>query len=229
LGNFFKAVAAFFNVLAHQSCHHTGVQLQQPAGKSPMAGVRCTHCGYKIKLVWVMLKCHGCSAKRHPKPAAGYINETVPIDTQFSALTPCCRHCGSSGIKVSKRDAIDAHDLPYALLLKEVDYRDEVEPDHVPAMQPTLTSPAKATYTPASVAYKQPTAYTNDMVTGSLLNVLEGYASPLPYPAPLSTGAEIFEGEVLRHRYVSNKLGKVWQKTDPFSWQARIEDAPAVS
>jgi hypothetical protein len=66
-------------------------------------------------------------------------------------------------------------------------------------------------------------------MTGSLLNVIEGHVNPLPYPAPSTTGADIFEGEVLRQRYVSQKSRQVWQQTDPFSWQARIDDAPRVS
>lgn len=195
-----------------------------------IAGSRCPDCGYMVKPVWVLLKCRGCNVKRLPKPVSTpsldeSLPQSLPLEHQLEPLDRCCRQCGSSAIRVQKRDSIEAYDLPYAVLMKEIDYREEVQ---LPSVQATVNTPQANPYgSPAGwVAPKLP-GYApisiNPNLTGNLLNILEG-----PQARQTPSYPDVFEDEVVQQRYVSQRSKQAW-KSDPFSWQARIEDQVSSS
>ena len=115
----FKAVAAFCAaLLTHDECDHPHVA---PSGTSS-SGTRkssaafCTQCGYKIMALWSLCRCRTCGGKRQPRRG---------MDGKIRPLYRYCQHCGQTDFQLIKRERIHAHELPYAILTKEIDYTEE--------------------------------------------------------------------------------------------------------
>jgi len=50
------------------------------------------------------------------------------MDGRISPLYRYCQHCGQTDFQLIKRDRIHVHEMPYALLIKEIDYTEERKP-----------------------------------------------------------------------------------------------------
>ena len=50
------------------------------------------------------------------------------MDGRIRPLYRYCQHCGQTDFQLIKRDRIHAHEMPYALLTKEIDYTEERKP-----------------------------------------------------------------------------------------------------
>ncbi len=113
-----KAVNAFFQNLITPSCEHR---------RANLSARFCPDCGYKVKLVWVMIKCRSCQARRVP-------DKSVVLGA-VRPLEKFCRHCGSTDYQIVKKDRIDAYELMYCVSLKEIDYTEEAPPNAEPVRQ----------------------------------------------------------------------------------------------
>jgi DNA-directed RNA polymerase subunit RPC12/RpoP len=121
----YKALYAFYKTLVDKDCEHTRVHMGQNA-------CFCPDCGYKVLMKWSFVRCRDCDAKRIPR--------RLP-DGKIAPLHKYCRHCGSSSYRLVKRDFIEAFELLYGLLVKEIDYTEErrpVEPVHTKGEQDPL-------------------------------------------------------------------------------------------
>lgn len=104
-----KAVYAFYKALILPECPHGRIHREKDKAF-------CPDCGYKVQTVWTLLKCHGCGSKRIPKRS---------LSGDLEPLYRHCQYCGAAGFYVVKRDHIGAHEVPYAVSVTEVDYREE--------------------------------------------------------------------------------------------------------
>jgi hypothetical protein len=117
----FKALAAFYTALFNDECEHPRVA---PPGMTPDGASRphssfCPDCGYKIRALWSLCRCRTCGAKRQPKRG---------MDGRISPLYRYCQHCGQTDFQLIKRERIHVHEMPFALLTKEIDYTEERRP-----------------------------------------------------------------------------------------------------
>lgn len=108
-----KAFNAFYQTLFGGECEHKRVQAVP--GQANKSGY-CPDCGYKILLMWTLCRCRTCGSKRHP---------TQGMDGRIRTLYRYCQHCGQADYQILKRDKINVHEMPYAILTKEVDYSEE--------------------------------------------------------------------------------------------------------
>ena len=109
----FKALIAFYQTLFGGDCDHKRVQAAP--GQANRSGY-CPDCGYKILLLWTLCRCRTCGSKRHPSKG---------MDGRIRPLYRYCQHCGQSDYQIIKREKINVHEMPYAILCKEIDYREE--------------------------------------------------------------------------------------------------------
>lgn len=121
---FLKALYAFYQTLLSHECEHTRVT--STPGQPAKAGY-CPDCGYKVAMVWTLCRCRTCGSKRHPKKQ---------IDGRVSTLYKFCQHCGESDFQIIKKEKINIHEMPYALLTKEIDYAEERIPSPKRAANP---------------------------------------------------------------------------------------------
>ncbi len=105
----FKALYAFYQELVGQPCEHPRVQVGQ-------SGNYCPDCGYKIQMLWAILRCRTCGSKRLPKKH---------LDGKITPLERYCKHCGATDYQLIQRKKLHVHELTYAVALKEVDYLSE--------------------------------------------------------------------------------------------------------
>ncbi len=110
---FLKALHAFYYNLFERECQHK--QVTATPGTQNRSGY-CPDCGYKIVLLWTLCRCRTCGSKRLPK--------TTP-DGRVTTLYKYCQHCGQADYQIIKRDKINAHEMQYAILSKEIDYAEE--------------------------------------------------------------------------------------------------------
>ncbi|HEY9745741.1 MAG TPA: hypothetical protein V6C99_05945 [Oculatellaceae cyanobacterium] len=108
-----KALAAFYQTLLGGECEHPRVQAVP--GQASTAGY-CPDCGYKVLLMWTLCRCRTCGSKRHPSRG---------MDGKVRPLYRYCQHCGQMDYQIIKRNKINIHEMPYAILTKEVDYSEE--------------------------------------------------------------------------------------------------------
>lgn len=108
-----KALAAFYQTLFFRECEHPHVTSKP--GESTNSGF-CPDCGYKILMMWTLCRCRTCGSKRHNRLSA---------DGRVSTLYKYCQHCGQGDYQIIKKDRINVHEMPYALLTKEIDYSEE--------------------------------------------------------------------------------------------------------
>lgn len=108
-----KALAAFYQTLFYRDCEHQRVTTRPG---HPACDSYCPDCGYKVLLRWTLCRCRTCGSRRHPKLGA---------DGRISALYRYCQHCGQTDYQIVKKDKINVHEMPYALLTKEVDYSED--------------------------------------------------------------------------------------------------------
>lgn len=111
----FKALAAFYQTLFGGECEHKRVQ---PAPGLGNRSGYCPDCGYKILLLWTLCRCRTCGSKRHPARGMDGRGRIRP-------LYRYCQHCGQADYQIIKREKINMHEMPYAILTKEIDYREE--------------------------------------------------------------------------------------------------------
>lgn len=132
----YRALYTFYKSLVEQDCEHQRVHFGQSA---PF----CPDCGYKIKLLWVMVKCRHCDSKRIPR--------RMP-DGKITPLHKYCRHCGASAFRLVKRESIDAYELLYGLSIKEIDYSEERrQPQFTPRPGPQPKATPQAQQSPFDV------------------------------------------------------------------------------
>lgn len=112
----FKALAAFYTALFNSDCEHPRVA---PRGEGTPHAAFCTDCGYKVRAMWSICRCRTCGSKRQPKRG---------MDGRVSPLYRYCQHCGQTDFQLIKKDRINVHEMPYALLTKEIDYTEERQP-----------------------------------------------------------------------------------------------------
>ncbi len=169
-----KALAAFYTALVHQDCEHPRVA---PPGSSCRSGhnqahatetpsTYCEDCGYKVRALWSICRCRTCGGKRQPKRG---------MDRRIRPLYRYCQHCGQTDFQLIKKDRINVHEMPYALLTKEIDYTEERQP-----------SPKRAA-NPFVAAYRQ-----LDIVEGEVLHRSEEVFSRSQHPGYSQTTADGF-------------------------------------
>ena len=83
-----KAAYAFYINLFERDCEHK--QVTAKPGTHNAVG-HCPDCGYKIAMLWTLVRCRTCGAKRHPKTA---------IDGRVSPLYRYCQHCGEHDYQI---------------------------------------------------------------------------------------------------------------------------------
>ncbi|MCA9806638.1 MAG: zinc ribbon domain-containing protein [Cyanobacteria bacterium HKST-UBA06] len=123
-----KAIAAFLRVWFNTgSCTHARVDVTK-------GSAYCPDCGYHVKVVWNMLVCRRCSAKRLPKPSI------------FGPIQPqelFCKHCGYDRVQHVQKDHIQPYELPFAISELYTDFGSQPGGDpHAPAYRPGGTMPA---------------------------------------------------------------------------------------
>ena len=134
-----KAIAAFYTALVHQDCEHPRVAAPgchgkpaQGLGSEPTApSTYCGDCGYKVRALWSICRCRTCGGKRQPKRG---------MDGRIRPLYRYCQHCGQTDFQLIKKDRINVHEMPYALLTKEIDYTEERQPSPKRAENPFVTA-----------------------------------------------------------------------------------------
>jgi hypothetical protein len=124
-----KALAAFYSALFNSDCEHPRVA---PRGQANTHTAFCPDCGYKVRALWSLCRCRTCGSKRQPKRS---------MDGRVSPLYRYCQHCGQTDFQLIKKDRINVHEMPYALLTKEVDYTEERQLSPKP-----LSNPFEAAY-----------------------------------------------------------------------------------
>lgn len=107
-----KALYAFYQTLLARECEHKQVK----ANPGHASRGYCPDCGYKVILLWTLCRCRTCGSKRHPKQS---------LDGRIAPLYKYCQHCGQSDFQIIKRDKINVHEMPYAILTREIDYSEE--------------------------------------------------------------------------------------------------------
>lgn len=132
----FKALAAFYSALFYSECEHLRVAppSMTPTGSKLSTSAFCPDCGYKIRALWSLCRCRTCGGKRQPKKG---------MDGKIRPLYRYCQHCGQTDFQLIKRDRIHVHELPYALLTKEIDYTEERKPS---PKKPVTDNPFEAAY-----------------------------------------------------------------------------------
>ncbi len=106
-----KAFYAFYRTLFNSPCEHPHVTMG--VGEDKSAGSFCRDCGYQVRLRWTFCRCRTCGSKRSPKQE---------LDGCVSPLFRYCQHCGQADFQIINKPKIHAYELPYAILLKEIDY-----------------------------------------------------------------------------------------------------------
>lgn len=108
-----KALYAFYSHLFYSECEHK--QVETAAGHAKRKGF-CPDCGYKIALLWTICRCRTCGSKRQLRKN---------LDGRVMPLSRYCQHCGEIDYQIVKKEKINVHEMPYALLSKEIDYSEE--------------------------------------------------------------------------------------------------------
>lgn len=104
-----KALYAFTETLFTRECDHPKINnLQNNAF--------CPDCGYKIKVLWTILRCRTCASKRLPRKTP---------DGKVKPMFRYCQHCGSTDYQLIQKQKIHVHELTYAVAIKEKDYATE--------------------------------------------------------------------------------------------------------
>lgn len=107
------AFYAFFKALLHTDCAHERINRNQ-------SGSYCPDCGYQVHVTWTMLRCRKCTAKRLPRK---------DLDGSVVPMYHFCQHCGTHDTQIVKKVNINPHEMPYAILTKDVDYlNDTIRP-----------------------------------------------------------------------------------------------------
>lgn len=128
----FKAMYAFWQTLRVHDCEH--VRVTTTPGQ-PATSAFCPDCGYRVLMRWTLCRCRTCGSKRHPK---------IQLDGRISPMYRYCQHCGQTDYQIIKRDKINVHEMPYAILTKDVDYGDErVNPSPRAASNPFELPPLR--------------------------------------------------------------------------------------
>lgn len=109
----FRAIVAFWQTLLTRECEHK--RLTAVPGQPGKSGY-CPDCGYKVAILWTLCRCRTCGSKRHPRQS---------LDGRVSPLYKYCQHCGQSDYQLIKKDRINVHEMPYAILNKEINYVEE--------------------------------------------------------------------------------------------------------
>lgn len=105
-----KALYAFYRQLFETECTHRLV-------KPIPGGSICPECGYRIQIMWHLLRCRCCGSKRHTK---------MMPDKSIRPLFKYCQHCGGTDVQLIKRGQIHVYEVPYAVCSKEVDYTEPI-------------------------------------------------------------------------------------------------------
>lgn len=119
-----RALVAFYQTLFYRECEHKRVTSRP--GESAHSGY-CPDCGYKVLLMWTLCRCRTCGSKRHPK---------LGMDGRVSTLYRYCQHCGQADYQIVKKEKLNVHEMPYAILTKEIDYSEERLPNPKRAHNP---------------------------------------------------------------------------------------------
>lgn len=108
----FKAFYTFFQLLLEGECAHSRVDKNK-------SGTYCPDCGYQVQVQWSVVRCRTCTSKRLPKQR---------LDGKVAPMFKYCNHCGGVDYQVIKKHSVNAHELPYALMVKEIDYSEHHRP-----------------------------------------------------------------------------------------------------
>ena len=113
-----RALYAFYRQLFGAECEHP--HLREKTASGPLdhgiKGTFCPDCGYKVAMLWTMVRCRNCISKRTPRKC---------LDGSVGPLYRYCEHCGSTDYQVIKKQRLAAHEVPYAMLCADVDYSEE--------------------------------------------------------------------------------------------------------
>ena len=109
-----RAFYAFCRHLFGAECEHA--KLRDKFTHGHKAGGFCTDCGYKVAMMWAMLRCRNCVAKRTPRKN---------LDGSIGPMYRYCEHCGSTDFQIIKKSKLHSHEMPYAVMCAEVDYSEE--------------------------------------------------------------------------------------------------------
>ena len=101
-----KAIYAFCDALLTRECEHPRINNLQ-------SGCFCPDCGYKIKVVWTIVRCRTCASRRLPRKTP---------DGKVKPTFRYCQHCGSSEYQLLHKQRLHVHELMYAIAIKEIDY-----------------------------------------------------------------------------------------------------------
>ena len=109
-----RALYAFYRQLFGAECEHPHLRDQCESGKR--TGTFCPDCGYKVQMLWAMVRCRNCIGKRVPKKN---------LDSSIAPMYRYCEHCGSTDFQVIKKSRLAAYEMPFAVMCAEVDYAEE--------------------------------------------------------------------------------------------------------
>ncbi|MGE0201745.1 MAG: hypothetical protein AB7P76_12360 [Candidatus Melainabacteria bacterium] len=118
--NLWRAMAAFYSTLTDNGCTHArmlsreltaGMQGQKTTGKR-----FCPDCGDAVRLVWTLLRCRHCLARR--RACSRLDGQTAPVET-------FCTHCGARAVRRIQKATLLAHEVPYATCRWVPDETDE--------------------------------------------------------------------------------------------------------
>lgn len=108
----FVALYAFCKHLFETPCEHSRVN---------KSGGYCPDCGYQVRILWAMIRCRRCTARRLPRR---------DLDGSVAPMFRYCRHCGSADFQLIKKPRIHAHEMTYAVNVKDVDYTSDNGSEH---------------------------------------------------------------------------------------------------
>lgn len=109
-----RAIYAFYRQLFGGECEHPRLRDKMTSGDKPCAF--CPDCGYRVAMMWALVRCRNCVAKRTPKKN---------LDSSVGPMFRYCEHCGSTDFQIIKKTRLHAHEMPYAVMSAEIDYTDE--------------------------------------------------------------------------------------------------------
>jgi Zn finger protein HypA/HybF involved in hydrogenase expression len=165
-----RALLAFCKSLVSEPCHH-------PKVISTAQASYCPDCGDRIRLVWALVYCKDCGIRRIPR---------IGLDNDVAPLHRYCKECGSVGFRVVKKPEILAHEIPYSISIKEIDYT-----------EPEIAAGASAEATPSVKGFR---TYTNPAAASSpfMTRPKPAYGQSSQRVEPASN---VVDGEVVRTRY----------------------------
>lgn len=136
-----RALHAFCRALLESECLHA--RLPNVSGSGVKSPVYCPDCGYPVRLWWALCRCRTCGSKR---PARR------DTDGRIRARHRYCVHCGQAGYRLIRKERIQLHEMPYAVLTRDIDDR-----ENEPALDKRAANP-----------------FADGLAAGTQLDVVEG-------------------------------------------------------